>query len=769
MRKLVILVLIGLMVIGTGSFAQDDVNAATVIADFDTESESDFTPTWWTYDDGGSDFVLAVDHDVFYDGDASLRLDLNVQSGGYAGAGFDYGVPYDWRAGEGIILQIRATEVGIPVIFVLHVKDETQTSAQTPGTTPFAYYFDTPEGSTEDWVAVTLPWDGFERLWWVGEEGITEFTSDGVTKVEIGFDAEDDRVIEGSIWLDDIRVISEENLNVPPSFEELVGDIIPIRVNQIGYTPDARKRFVSNQAFLEFSIVDDATGEEVYTGRSLRFGYDDDSEEEVYWGIFHDFDMPGTYRIVIEDVGESYPFAISENIYDEAMILGTRALYLQRSGIAVSDETSGIQLEAGHLENAVLWDDNSVALDVSGGWYDAGDFGRYIPTAAFAVNQLMIGYNANPDYFTDGFLNIPESGNGVNDLLDEIRWELEWMLKMQREDGAVYHKVTSRSFPGFGTLPAEDTEQFYVFGVSSADTAYFAAALAQASYTYADVDPEFAAKCLAAAERAWAWLQDHPEQFPAGGFQNPPVSDYPMQGGYDFVGVEFVPRMWAASELFKATGNITYQNAFATLFPEAEASQAMSWANSYPMALYAYLTSPNADPELWEAVADVFERQARNIFNVTRRSGYGVALNDGIAGFEYVWGSNQVALAHGLYLMMANELFPNDNYANAALAQVHYLFGVNPLGKSYFGGLGANPILQPHHNVSFHFKISVPGFVSEGANSQGAGGDATLLALWDAEVPSAMRFTDDWNSWASNEPTIDANATFVALLSYFVD
>jgi endoglucanase len=263
-------------------------------------------------------------------------------------------------------------------------------------------------------------------------------------------------------------------------------------------------------------------------------------------------------------------------------------------------------------------------------------------------------------------------------------------------------------------------------------------------------------------------LEAHPEQTPEGGFQNPPVSDYPMQGGYDFVGVEFVPRLWAAGELFKATGDSRYQDAFADLFAEAEGGQAMSWANAYPMALYALLTSDNPDPELWEAVGDVFDRQARAIFNVTRRSGYGVALNDGIEGFEYVWGSNQVALAHGLYLMMADEIFPNENYANAAIAQIHYLFGVNPLAKSYFGGLGANPILEPHHNVSFHFNISVPGFVSEGPNSQGAGGDATLLVLWDAEVPSAMRFTDDWHSWASNEPTIDANATFVALLSYFV-
>jgi endoglucanase len=473
---------------------------------------------------------------------------------------------------------------------------------------------------------------------------------------------------------------------------------------------------------------------------------------------------------VLDRGDESYPFTIADDIYAAPLRLVARALYLQRSGIAIHDAASGVDLEAGHTEPAVLWDDpEGQALDVSGGWYDAGDFGRYVPTAAFAVNQLLYAFNANPQFFDDESLDIPQSGNGLPDMLDEIRWELDWLLKMQREDGAVHHKVTTRSFPSLGTLPAEDTAQLYIFDVSSADTAYFAAALAQAAYTFEDYDPDYADTLLAAAEQAWTWLAAHPEQVPPGGFQNPPVSEYPMQGGYDFVGVEDVPRMWAAAELFRVTGDSSYDTAFVRYFDSVapDGKHTMTWANVYPMALYTYLMAEDANAETREAAAETFHNQAERILDVTHMSGYGVALADHVPGFEFEWGSNQIALSHGLYLMWANDLTPDARYSDAALGQIQYVLGMNPLVKAYISGIGADPMLYPHHNVSYRMQRAVPGFVTEGANSQNAGGDEVLEGLWEIGVPAAMRYSDDWESWASNEPTIDANATFVALLAHW--
>lgn len=761
MRKTVLVLVLLLAVFPTA--AQND--AATLISDF----EANGITNWWTYiDDIGSTFVAQVDTEIVAEGGSALRTEFSMLPGGFGGIGFDFGTTYDWTAGEGIVLSLRASQAGIPLAVVLHLDDETQTSALTPGVTPFASVFVTPEDSVSDWVEVRLPWSTFQRLYWMGNEGLTEFSAKTVQSFEFAFEGLRDGTNAGTVWFDNVRVISDTDLNRPPTYDEIRGDIQPVRVNQLGYRPTDAKRFVVGEKFESFDIIDAATGEVVYSGSGEAWGFDADAHEDVYIGRFDDFQTPGTYTILVDDEATSYPFDIADDVYDEALVLAARALYLQRSGIDIDDaDNSGLTLRAGHRAPAVLWGDpDTTPMDVSGGWYDAGDYGRYIATAAFAVNQLMLAYHANPDVLPDGALDIPESGNSVSDLLDELRWELEWMLKMQREDGAVYHKVTTRSFPGFGTLAADDTSQLFVFSESTPDTAYFAAVMAQASTTYAEVDGRFAARALDAAQRAWSWLAAHPEQYPPGGFKNPPVSEYPMQGGYDFVGEETMPRMWAAAELFKATGDAQYEAAFRDLFAGFDGHHTMSWANAYPLALYAYLSAANAAPALTADVAAAFQQQAAEIYAVTQSTGYGVALTDALDGFKYSWGSNQIALAHGLYLMLADELFPTEGYREAAAAQIHYLFGVNPLARAYFGGLGENPILHPHHNVAYRFQLSIPGFVGEGANSQGAGGDAVLIALQTSGAPPAHSYTDDWDSWASNEPTIDAQATFVALLAY---
>jgi endoglucanase len=752
--------------------AQEEPAAATLIDDFDASYEDGFASHWWTYsDDTGSTLAASLDGELVYNGSAALLLDVQLVAAGYAGPGFDFSFPHNWEAGQGIRLRIRASQEGLPMALVLHLEDETQTSSESPGVTPFGCDFTTPSGSIWDWVTVSLPWRCFERLTWLGTEGITEFAPNPVVKFEVAFDTADGRTLDGSIWIDDIRVISETDLNESPTITDVFADLPVVRASQIGYRPQDRNRFVATVPVNSFTIVEDATGEEVYSGTAEHWGYDEDAQQEIYRGDFQPLAEPGTYRLVLDTGDESYPFILGEDAYAAPLTLAARAFYLQRSGITIHDaDTSGVELEAGHLEPAVLWDDpDGEPLDVSGGWYDAGDFGRYIPTAAFAVNQLLYAFNANPDFFGDGSLNIPESGNGLPDLLDEIRWELDWLLKMQRDDGAVHHKVTTRSFPDFGTLPVEDTAQLYVFDVSSADTAYFAAVMAQAAHTFADYDGDYAGTLLAAAQQAWTWLDAHPEQVPPGGFQNPPVSEYPMQGGYDFVGIEEVPRLWAAAELFRVTGDLAYETAFSRYFRsiEPDGKHTMVWANVYPMALYAYLTAQNANAETREAVAETFQNQAELILDVIDTSGYGVALSDREPGFEYQWGSNQIALAHGLYLMLANNLSPDARYNDAALGQIQYLLGVNPLAKAYISGIGADPMLHPHHNVSYRMQRAVPGFITEGANSQNAGGDAVLQGLWETGVPAAMRYSDDWQSWASNEPTIDANATFVALLAHW--
>jgi endoglucanase len=236
---------------------------------------------------------------------------------------------------------------------------------------------------------------------------------------------------------------------------------------------------------------------------------------------------------------------------------------------------------ADHITPAILYDaagpHPDQTFDVSGGWWDAGDYGRYVPPAATTLMSLFYAYHFNPVAFQDGSLNIPESGNGVSDLLDEARWELEWLLKMQRADGAVHQKVTTADYAEGG--PEADTQPLYLYDVSTQATAQYAGAIAEASLVYREVDPEFADKLLAAAIQAWAWLEAQPGKYPEGGYIDP---ENHYGGPYSIeAGDETGQRLWAAGSLFHATGEAKYANAFADLWAKRDPEPpvyGLSWA-----------------------------------------------------------------------------------------------------------------------------------------------------------------------------------------------
>ncbi|HEX3049103.1 MAG TPA: glycoside hydrolase family 9 protein, partial [Aggregatilineaceae bacterium] len=350
--------------------------AATLIADFDSEDALD---NWWSYLDdlpAGTVFQFQRDTSTPFNGSAALRLDMDIAAGGYAGLGYDYGVYPDWTRSEGLIFQVRASAPGIPLVMVIHLADPSQTSPESPGVTPFGCPFATPPGSENDWITVTLPWDGFERQMWVGETGLMEFTPNPIAGIEIAVEASEESRLTGTLWLDDLRVISEEDLNAAPAINPLAADVPVLVASQTGYRPADPKRFVTSSPVQAFSIVDDATGETVYEGQTMPWGYDEDSDQTLYWGNFDSLSASGRYRIVIPAVGESAPFDIDPDVFVQPLHMAARAFYLHRSGTAIEDTVvSGWSHAAGHLQPAILWKDRSIARDVHGGWYDAGDFG----------------------------------------------------------------------------------------------------------------------------------------------------------------------------------------------------------------------------------------------------------------------------------------------------------------------------------------------------------------------------------------------------------
>jgi endoglucanase len=539
-----------------------------------------------------------------------------------------------------------------------------------------------------------------------------------------------------------------------------------IHVNQSGLQPDQFKSVVvsGDLKTATFEIVNE-NGRTVFSAPLEHFGFDADSQDELWRGDFAAFRLLGIYRVKIGARGFSYPFTISRNCNQQLAVVASRWLYLQRSGIDVVDSITGVNHREDHKSPAMLRDDRGVhrhhRVDTSGGWWDAGDYGRYVPSAASTIMSLLYAYHFNPRLFADGSLHIPESGNGVPDLLDEMRWELDWLLKMQRSDGAVHHKTATRDYSEKG--PSEDSQTIYLFDVSSQATAQFAGAVSEASIVYRRYDPPFADRLLSAAKRAWQWAQLNPDKYPLGGFKNP---DDENGGDYAISGDETAVQLWAAGCLFHATGNDVFGNEFARLWAKRDQTKeiyGLSWSDGYAFGMFAYLNTSGGDPALKQLIKEVVSKQSRSIVNTIERSGFRVALTGNQPPFGYQWGSTCLALNYATYLLLANEYIPQPEFVNGAASQLSWVLGVNSLNKSFITGVGGNPVRSPHHVLSIVRGEAVPGAVTEGPNAMLVGGDPVLKSMFRANVPFSKRYADDEESWATNEPTIDANAAFIAV------
>lgn len=556
-----------------------------------------------------------------------------------------------------------------------------------------------------------------------------------------------------------------------------------IRTNQLGFQPAQPKHVVIAwpaaaplpTAELVFHIVPlDTPWQPVLAGSLADLGVDADSGEHVLRGDFSALQTPGHYRVVLPRRGYSAPFRIHPEVYRDVLRLATRFFYLQRSGAAKDDPLTGLRHGADYAApaplRAVLDARSRVSptaqrSDVSGGWWDAGDFGRYVPPAASTLMLLLYAYRFNPGAFADGALAIPESGNGVPDLLDELRWELSWLLKMQRPDGAVHHKVATRSYPD--VMADRDPQPALLYEISTQATASFAGALSEASIVYRRVDPLFSASLGQAAQRAWRFLAAHPNKLPAHGFRNP---DDPNGGDYSIKdGDENELRLWAAAGLLHATGERVYAEEVARRWPHQTAMRhcGLGWPCGSTFAMMAYLDSASADVTLQEQMRRELTAQAAAILQVIGGTAYQVALKGTKPPLGYDWGSVGQVLDAATLLLLANLQHPDPQLLAGAAAQLSWVLGHNPLSKTFITGAGHNPVRAPHHRPSNFLGAPIPGAVGEGPNAMSIGGDPVLQQLFTRQLPPALRYADDAGSWATNEPTIYYNAAFVAVAAWF--
>jgi len=408
----------------------------------------------------------------------------------------------------------------------------------------------------------------------------------------------------------------------------------------------------------------------------------------------------------------------------------------------------------------------SYTLDVSGGWYDAGDHGKYVVNSAISVWTLQNQYEALSRFgasaadFGDGKMNIPEAGNGKPDLLDEARFNLEWMLKMQvptgqPHEGMAHQRIHGEKWSDLPTMPHEDTIKRFLHPVSTAATYDLAAAAAQGARVWQKLDPGFAARCLTAAERAFAAAK-----------QNPIIYAEPLgQGGGAYGDGNVSDELyWAAVELFVTTGKGGYKDELMkSPFHRARSMDAtggtLGWDH---VAALAKITLAEVPSGLGEAEA-VEQRQAlvtaadRFLATLDKRGYRMPASSDS----TYIWGSNGGVMNAGLLLGTVYLLTKDPKYANGAIDCMDYLLGRNPLAQSYVAGYGSHAMHNPHHRVWAHQKNpklpeAPPGAVSGGPNSMLQ--DPRIRKLGMSGCPPQTCYVDHIESYSTNEVAINWNA-----------
>lgn len=542
-----------------------------------------------------------------------------------------------------------------------------------------------------------------------------------------------------------------------------------VHVDQVGYLTNHKKIAMVTEIpddITDFRITDAKTGAVVFSGKLSAAKFDEMSQENIRTADFTNFNKPGTYRLWVRGIG-SYEFKIGDNVYSVATVQNLRSFTLSRCNNPLEDSITGLKIEKGHPQdkNAILYFSDSLnqkgeKFDMTGGWYDAGDYGKYTTTAAISTAELMMAYEENPSHFSQGQLFFPKGvqpDKKMPDLLTEIKYELDWVQKMQRKDGSTFHKVAGSQWPSHAITPDTDTQDRYIFNTCSAATAMYGAALAIGARVYKNFDKAYSDKLLTNAKRAWAYLEKNPE------------SIYRTDEGHDGGSGPYndendiQERVWLAAELYKTTGDKTFENYLKSQKIMTDKPSFFTWDDTLALAQFTYATTAHADSIFQNQVKNAFISYADDIVNKIASDGYRCAL----AKNEYTWASTKNTLTMGDILLMANQLSPKDAYVEGALDQIHYMFGRNSLDKSFLTGAGANPPEHPHNRIHESTGAYVPGLLVGGPNFVSGGDPDQTKLLESGKIPPAKAYLDVLSSWSTNEYAIDYTAAASYALTYF--
>lgn len=526
-----------------------------------------------------------------------------------------------------------------------------------------------------------------------------------------------------------------------------------IYVNQTGYLPNAEKTAYMAFSAESFSVCD-SSGKTVLTGKTKQFGFDKLSGDTVFTADFSSLDKSGIYYISAEGK-RSAVFEISDDVYRKNAEMLLHAFYYLRCGCELEGEFAGEFVHKKcHTAPAAEWYDHSVTKDVCGGWHDAGDYGRYVTAGAVALQHMLIGCRLFPEQFYSLKSNIPSCGK-LPDILAECKVELDWIMKMQREDGGVYHKATTAHHAPF-IMPEDDLAQMYLLPVSSMAAADTAAVLALASGIYREFDREYADRLLKAAEKSYEWLENNPDFL---GFDNPEGCGTGVYGERD----DKDNRFWAAAELFSVTGEEKYHCDLMKLIDEDFPKTALGFGEVGGMGALAYILSDGGDENVKARLKRSFSEKAAELKKLSDSCGYGTAMTER----AFCWGSNMNVLKNAMLFIIAAEICGERKYIPYAQKELDYIYGANALGISYVTGAGEYSVRYPHYRPADADNIDSchEGFVSGGANGRPC--DEKAIKLIPEGTFPMKCFVDEVECYSLNEITIYWNSPAVFSAGYF--
>lgn len=519
-----------------------------------------------------------------------------------------------------------------------------------------------------------------------------------------------------------------------------------VYLNQWGFTPKQNKlAVIANASPAQFTVTRLNDGAQPLSGNTQPSGTWDDAGMRVSLANLSAITTPGEYRLSV-DGAEPVIFTVKSDPYGAIHDAAIKAYYYNRAGMALDQAFAGKwHRAAGHpdMQTLILGEPDAAPTDRSKGWYDAGDYNKYIVNSGISTYTLLRAYLDNTEFYNSRHWNIPESTNKRADLLDEILWNLDWMITMQDSDGGVFHKLTTLNFSG-PVMPETATATRYATAKSTAAALNFAAVMSVAARVFDERRDDY----LSRADRALAWAKANPARYYTNedNVKTGQYGDNALSDEHTWAAIEYAISRQDADRLAELTSSLS-------------GVSTPSWANVTGLSYLSLLRDAKAlltDSD-YKAISSRFTRFTDQQVAIMEANAFRVPA----VTKDFVWGSNAVMMNKAMLLENAFALTGKQAYRTAALALLDYVGGRNPTGYSFVTGFGINSPRFIHHRPSEADGIAdpVPGWLAGGPQNGHQDG-----CQYSSDLP-ATSYLDDWCSYSTNEITINWNAPLVYVLA----